>query len=232
MIRVVLLDEHELVRIGLKTVLKQDKGIEVVADSGDYQSASNLINDLKPDIVLVDIAERHLRECPGGPAGQALDRAKTPEVFNLLSSCCADTKLVLMSSAFNLDCLLHTLCGISAGYLMKSTSPTELLAAVHAIACGGVYIHSALIECFPKQLLRGSNELQPGSKSSTPPLSEQERTVLNLLVKGYTNREISKQMYLSPKTVETYRARVYSKLGVNNRAGLFSRAVEHGLVAI
>jgi two-component system response regulator NreC len=228
MIRVLLLDEHELVRIGLKTVLKQDKDIEVIADSDDYQSAAGLIKRSRPDIVLVDISERHFQECPDNEA----DRAKTPEVFKLLSECCADTKLVLMSTAFNLDCLLHTLCGDSAGYLMKSTSPTELLAAVHAIAHGGVYIHSALMECFPKQLLRGSAGRRPSLKSSTPPLSEQEHTVLDLLVKGYTNREISKQMYLSPKTVETYRARVYSKLGVKNRAGLFSRAIEHGLVAI
>jgi two-component system response regulator NreC len=211
-IRIALIDEHELIRIGLKTVLKQNPEIEVVVDTGDPAVILPLARRKQLDLVFFDITEKTL--APLAP----------------LHNTCPNLKIVLMSTAFDLECLLQTLCGNVAGYLLKSASPRELVAAVHAIACGGVYIHSTLMECFPQRLLRLSGSLRPASPN-TPPLSKREQSVLDLLVKGYTNREISEELFLSPKTVESYRAKIYSKLGVKTRAALFSHALDHGLVA-
>jgi two-component system response regulator NreC len=136
-----------------------------------------------------------------------------------------------MSVSFELECLFQALCGDVAGYLIKDTSPRELVAAVHAIACGGVYIHSALMEGAPRQLLRRCVAPEPTAPWA-PPLSEREQDILGLLVKGYTNREISEELFLSPKTIESYRAKLYSKLGVRTRAALFSCAIDQGLVAL
>jgi two-component system response regulator NreC len=205
MIRVALLDEHELIRIGLKTVLQQSPEIDVVADTGDLAIILSLIRHKQLDLLFVDASRGVVDICP-------------------------DIKIVLMSTVFEADCLLQTLCGNAAGYLLKNTSPQELIAAVQAIACGGVYIHSTLMEHFPQQLLRPGMFSKPVSPAA-PPLSKREQSVLDLLVKGYTNREVSEELFLSPKTVESYRAKIYSKLGVKTRAGLFSCAVDRGLVA-
>jgi two-component system response regulator NreC len=209
MIRVALIDGHELIRIGLKTVLKQSPDIEVVADTGDPKAALSLIERKQLDLILVD-------------AGIPL---------SLLCDAHLTLKVVLMSAVFDPDCLVQTLCGTVAGYLLKDTSPKELTAAVHAIACGGIYIHSTLATCFPEQLIRKSVSSKPSSPCM-PPLSKREQSVLDLLVKGHTNREVSQRLFLSPKTVESYRAKIYSKLGVKTRSGLFSRAIDQGLVAL
>lgn len=209
MIRVALIDEHELIRIGLKTVLKQSPGIEVVADTGDAASVLPLVEHDGVDLLLID----HGLEVPA-----------------LFHSACPHLRIVLTSTVFEIDCLLQVLCGNAAGYLLKDTSPRELVAAVQAVACGGVYIHSTLTSHFPENLLR-PGMLPHRALPNTPPLSSREQSVLDLLVKGYTNREVSEEIFLSPKTVESYRAKIYAKLGVRTRAGLFSCAVDHGLVA-
>jgi two-component system response regulator NreC len=209
MIRVALIDEHELIRIGLKTVLKQSPDIEVVADTGDPKMARSLIEHERLDLVLIDVSEPLL------PLGD-------PRLTS---------KVVLMSTVFDPDCLLRAFCGSVAGYLLKDISPKELVAAVHAIACGGIYIHSTLTTSFPQQLIRKRVPSGPLSPCK-PPLSKREQSILDLLVKGHTNREVSERLFLSPKTVESYRAKIYSKLGVNTRSGLFSHAIDQGLVTL
>jgi two-component system response regulator NreC len=237
MIRVALVDEHELVRIGLKTVLKQDEGIEVVADTGNRKGLLALVARRRPDILFIDVTARRDQDTAG---------CSEPELLSALHSRFPELKAVLMSTVFDLDCLLHTLCGTAAGYLLKSTGPEELIAAVHALACGGIYINSRLIESLPKRLLRiqAAHAAAAGAAGAatgvgmaaaagpTPPLSAREQAVLDLLVKGHTNREVSERLYLSPKTVEAYRARIYTKLGVRSRADMFSCALEKGLVAL
>jgi two-component system response regulator NreC len=209
MLRIALIDEHELVRIGLKTVFKQDDSI-VVVDDVPWDAASRMLGFQKPDLVLVDVP-----------------RAKpVPDTLEALCACHPDVKVVLMSALFDLDCLLQTLCGNVAGYLLKSASPEELLTAVRAIACGGVYIHSKLLESLPKKILNDYQAAGQRMQQGLPPLSEREQEVLELLVRGHTNREVSERLYLSPKTVEAYRARLYSKLGAKSRADLVAYASE------
>jgi two-component system response regulator NreC len=215
-IRVVLLDEHELVRIGLKTVLKQDPGISVIADLSDANNALGLIRRELPDLIFIDIRE-------DTPLAEF-------SMLDALRRIHPNLKIVLLSTVFDLDCLLHTLCGNAAGYLLKDTRPEELVSAVHAVACGGVYINATLLERLPKQLLKTGGAGRAATPCA-PELSAREHSVLDLLVKGYTNREVSEQLYLSPKTVEAYRAKIYTKFGVRTRSALVSHAVDYGMVA-
>ncbi|MDR0501353.1 MAG: response regulator transcription factor [Coriobacteriales bacterium] len=239
MLRIALVDEHELVRIGLKTVLKLYDDFQVVADVADHSRICVIAQEQQPDLVLIDAA-----------ASGALDSLEQ------LRQCYHDIKIALMSTSFSLDCLLHTLCGNSDGYFLKSVSPSELIAAVNCIAANGVYIHSTLMENLPQHLLKAPQQMAADKKMSkmaskrimaqqqlseqlsgqlsgqlSEQLSEREQDIVNLLAKGYTNREVSEHMYLSAKTVEAYRARIYNKLGVNTRSALVAFAVEHGLVA-
>jgi two-component system response regulator NreC len=212
MIRVALVDGHELIRIGLKVAMEQDPGIEVTLDTDDPSVVLSLAEREPLDLILIDVAD-----------------GDNPATF--LTPPHLAQRTVLMSAAFNPECLLQVLCGNVAGYLIKDTSPRELVAAVHAIACGGIYIHSALTRGLPERSL-GHYVSQKPTAPWTPRLSDREREILDLLVKGYTNREVSEKLFLSPKTIESYRAKIYSKLGVRTRAGLFSCAVEQGLVTL
>ncbi|MDR1713802.1 MAG: response regulator transcription factor [Coriobacteriales bacterium] len=220
--RIVLIDEHEFVRIGLKTVLQHESDIEVVADCESLEVLRTMmIGVARPDMLLIDIPDdsSSARRCEALDALEVLHQ-QTPQV-----------KVVLLSTTFDLDCLLHTLSGNSAGYLLKNASPEELLAAVRAVAFGGVYIHSKLIASFPKQLLHSCGSAARAA-AAAPPLSDREQGVLTLLVHGHTNREVSERLYLSPKTVESYRARLYTKLGAKSRADLVAFATQSGLVTL
>jgi two-component system response regulator NreC len=233
MVRVALLDGHELVRIGLKTVLKQDDDIEVIADISDSHLLLDLVQAQHPDLILIDIADKGDTSRVGAAVDDSSVQVEKSQKFRMIESLRKTNpglKVVLMSTVFSLDCLLYTLRGNVAGYLLKSVSPEELIAAVHATACGGVYIHADLMEYVPKNMLRNGTRIRQ-SQSAIPDLSEREQEILDLLVKGHTNREISEKLYLSPKTVEAYRAKLYTKLGVKTRADLVSYAVARGLVA-
>jgi two-component system response regulator NreC len=237
-IRIALLDEQELVRIGLRTVLERDGGVAVVADAGDCDRLASLVERTRPNIAILNIADRSLADNQAQTKGAwgyevahpASASAPEFEALFLLRDNYPDLRIVLMSATFNLDCLLHVLCGNASGYLLKNTEATELISAVHAVACGGAYIQSTLMEHFPRHLIKKAVTLYSTAQQA-PTLSEREHGVLDLLVKGHTNREVSELLYLSPKTVEAYRARIYSKLGVRTRAGLFSCALDQGLVA-
>jgi two-component system response regulator NreC len=233
MIRVALLDEHELVRIGLKTVLRQTPDLDVVADFGTSDVLAKIVRDEHPDLILIDVSDKTEALKNASDLDEASAQTVKSTIFkttDLLRESNTQIKIVLMSTVFNLDCLLHTLCGNVDGYLLKSASPEELIAAVRATACGGMYIHAKLMEYVPTQLFRSRIGARQ-QRNGTPLLSEREQNVMDLLVKGYTNREVSEKLYLSPKTIESYRAKIYAKLNVKTRADLFSYAVDRGLVA-
>jgi len=215
MVRIALIDGQKHICNGLKAAFRQDSGIVVVAAVA-WDDALCMIDLQAPDIVLVD--------APG--VGVMRDALET------LRACHPKVKIVLMSTLFDLDCLLQTLCGTVSGYLLKSASTEELLTAVHAIACGGVYIHSKLLELLPQKTLKNYQAVIQRMRQDKTPLSEREQEVLELLVRGHTNREVSEQLYLSPKTVEAYRAKLYTKLGAKSRADLVAYASKHALVLV
>lgn len=213
MIRVMLADDHEVVRAGFKMILEQDPGIKVVAEAADGTQAYAIAAREKPDILLMDIS------MPPGQSGLVACE-KVAKDF-------PGTKVVILTMFAEPEYLFYTLRGGAAGYVLKNSSSEELLAAVHAVAEGGSYIHPKMAALLTKQLVSEGED-----DRSYQQLTNRELEILQLLAKGFTNKEISEQVFLSVKTVEAHRSKIYQKLGLKSRADLVDYALRHKLLSV
>lgn len=300
MIRVVLADDHEIVRSGFRMLLERDPEIRVVGEAADGTQAYDLVAREKPDVILLDIS------MPPGQSGLvACENIKKDH---------PGTHVVIVTMFAEPEYLYFTMHNGADGYLLKTASTDELLAAVHAVHEGGTYLHSKVVAQLGHQVeeLRSSGpagrqmgdrgtkggraggladepmggratdaapavvpipgadcasapapeltpvpgampgavlDVTPGtfpslaadaspvasgeaSDDSYKRLTTRELEILRLLARGYTNRQIAEQVYLSVKTVESYRSKIYAKLGFENRAQLVDYAIRHKLFAL
>ena len=213
MIRVMLADDHEVVRAGFKMILEQDPGLKVVAEAADGAQAYAIVAREKPDILLMDIS------MPPGQSGLVACE-KIAKDF-------PGTKVIILTMFAEPEYLFYTLRGGAAGYILKNSSSEELLSAVHAVAEGGNYVHPKMTALLTKQLVKGGED-----DRSYQQLSNRELEILQLLAKGFTNKEISEQIFLSVKTVEAHRSKIYQKLGLRTRADLVDYALRHKLLSV
>lgn len=214
MIRVMLADDHEVVRAGFKMILEQDSDLKVMAEAADGAQAYAIVAREKPDILLMDIST------PPGQSGLVACEKITKDF-----PC---TKVIILTVFAEPEYLFYTLRDGAAGYVLKNSSSEELLAAVHAVAEGGSYIQPKMMALLTKQLVKGGEE----EDRSYQQLSNRELEVLQLLAKGFTNKEISEQIYLSVKTIEAHRSKIYRKLGLKTRADLVDYALRHKLLNV
>ena len=212
MIRVMLADDHEVVRAGFKMILEQDPDLEVVAEAADGAQAYAIVARERPDILLMDIS------MPPGQSGLvACER---------IAKDFPSTKVVILTMFAEPEYLFYTLRGGAAGYVLKNSTSEELVAAVRAVVGGGSYIHPKMASLLTKQLAGGGEE----DDGSYRQLSNRELEILQLLAKGFTNKEISERIFLSVKTVEAHRSRIYQKLELKSRADLVDYALRHKLL--
>lgn len=213
MIRIALADDHEVVRSGFRMLLEKDPEVSVVAEAADGAQAFEVVAREKPDILLLDIS------MPPGESGLIACEKITKEF--------PQTKVIILTMFAETEYLNYTLRGGASGYLLKTSTPEELMAAIHAVQEGGTYIHPKMAAGLTKQLFA-----QEGESSDNPYqlLSNREMEILLLLVKGYTNKQISEQLFLSIKTIESHRSKIYSKLGLDSRAALVAYATKHKLI--
>jgi DNA-binding NarL/FixJ family response regulator len=212
MIRVLLVDDHPLLRKGLHTLLKQEPGIEVVGESGEGWHAVELASQLNPDVVVMDLALPGL----GG-----LDA--TREIRRRGLRCAV---LVLTAQAEE-RYLFPVLQAGGSGYVRKDVADEQLVEAIRTVAAGNVFLEPQA----QAMLLRGY--LQPGSSVENDEfdgLSPRERQVLQLTAEGFSSREIGEKISLSPKSVETYRTRLMEKLNLAGRPSLVRYALNKGLL--
>ena len=214
MIRIVLADDHEVVRAGFKMMLEQDPDLSVVAEAADGAQAYSIVAREKPDVLLMDIS------MPPGQSGLVACE-KVAKDFPA-------TKVVILTMFAEPEYLFYTLRGGAAGYILKNSSSEELLSAVHAVADGGSYIHPKMTALLTKQLSQGASD----EDRSYQQLSNRELEILQLLAKGFTNKEISERIFLSVKTVEAHRSKIYQKLGLKSRADLVDYALRHKLLGV
>src|SRR5699024_8441476 len=182
--RIVLADDHEVVRAGFKMILEQDPDLSVVAEAADGAQAYSIVAREKPDVLLMDIS------MPPGQSGLVACE-KVAKDFPA-------TKVVILTMFAEPEYLFYTLRGGAAGYILKNSSSEELLSAVRAVADGGSYIHPKMTALLTKQLSQGASD----EDRSYQQLSNRELEILQLLAKGFTNKEISERIFLSVKTVE------------------------------
>jgi len=209
-IRILVADDHRLVLAGLKALVQDEPAIEVIGEAMDGQSALRLASELKPDVVVLDLSMPGMN---GIRVAQSL-RVQVPRCHILILSVHEDRAYLRQ--------LLET--GVS-GYVLKRSAPEELIAAIRAVAAGGVYLDPAIAEMV---VGRGP---QPGSVRSIDRLTElsaRETEVLQLAAAGYTNKELSLRLRISVKTIETYKARAMEKLGLDPRAELVRYAIVKG----
>jgi two-component system response regulator NreC len=208
-IRVVLVDDHAILRSGLRRVLDAEDDIEVV---GEAESADRAVFETissKPDVVVMDLV------MPGksGIEGMPAVLQASPEVKVLVLSMQDDPRYV--REAFEVG---------AAGYVLKEAADTEVVGAIRAVAAGERYVHPAL----GARLVAAAAEER--KRADADPLSEREREVLRLLALGHTNQEIAKMLYISVRTAETHRAHIMQKLRLTSRAELVRYALENGLI--
>ncbi len=213
MIRIVLADDHEIVRSGLKMLIESAPDMKVVGEAADGEQAYELVAREKPDILLMDIS------MPPGQSGLVACGRITQDHPN--------TRIIVVTMFAEPEYLYFTLQGGAAGYLLKNSSSEELVSAIRMVQGGGTYIHPKMVESLTRQLFSSSGE---GEDVSYKQLTTRELEILQLLAKGHTNKEVSEKIYLSIKTVEAHRSKIYAKLGFKTRADLVAYAIRHKLL--
>jgi DNA-binding NarL/FixJ family response regulator len=213
MIRVILADDHNLVRQGISALLEKADDIEIVAQAENGQEAVNLSKNLSPDVLVMDINMPRLNGI------QAVEQLNTLGL---------DTRVVILSMHSDKTLVRQALRNGARGYLLKRSVMEELLLAVRAAYRGELYLSPAVSDAVLNDYLTGRGELEP--ESAFDQLSSREREVLQLIAEGYTNRAIAQAMHISIKTVEKHRANLMVKLNVQDLAGLIRVALRHGLI--
>jgi two-component system, NarL family, response regulator NreC len=207
--RVLIVDDHAVVRSGLKLLLAAEDDIEVVAEAGDAREAVFEVRAQKPDIVLLDVA------MPGRSGIDAI-----PDLIKEHP----ETKILILSMQDDAAYVREAFAAGASGYVLKEAADVELVAAVREIADGGRYVHPEL----GARLIAA--DAAERARQEQDPLSEREHEILRLLALGHTNQEIAETLYLSVRTVETHRAHIMQKLRISTRAELVRYALEHGLL--
>jgi two-component system response regulator NreC len=207
-IRIVLADDHGVVRAGLRLLLDADPDFEVVAEAADVDAALRATLGHKPDVLVLDL------NMPG--------EQSSLEALPGVTERSPETKTVILTMQEDPEYARRALRAGALGYVLKEAADTELVEAVRRAAVGGIYLNPAL----------GARLAMIPEHPAGPPgnLSDREAEVLRLIALGHTNAEIGAQLFLSVRTVETHRAHIQQKLGRSTRAELVRYALDHGLL--
>lgn len=211
MIRVLLVDDHALVRAGLAELLKKLSDVEVVGQAGEGHEALQLAHSLSPDIVLLDIAI---------PGLNGIDVAAR------IAEECHKTRVILLSMFGTEAHLRKALQSRVSGYLLKGADLEELNRALHAVHRGEVYIMPAVATHLARAITPTSNT----STDDTHCLTVRQREVLKLVVEGFSSKEMAFRLGLSTKTIDAHRAQVMEKLGIHDIPGLVRFAIRAGII--
>jgi two-component system, NarL family, response regulator NreC len=207
--RVLLVDDHAVVRAGLRRVLEAEPDIEVVGEAGTARDAILEARATKPDVILLDVV------MPGESGIDVLPR--------LLKEA-PDTKVLVLSMQDDPRYVREAFAAGASGYVLKEAADSEVVGAAREVAAGGRYLHPAL----GARVISAEEEARAAVEAD--PLSDREREVLRLLALGHTNQEIAKMLFISVRTTETHRAHIMQKLRLKTRAELVRYALAHGLL--
>ncbi len=209
--RILLVDDHEVVRLGLKSLLERHPQFDIVGEAGSAREALELTEKTHPDVVVMDI------RLPGTSGIEACEEITTRY---------PDTKVLMLTSYAEDEMLFSAIRAGASGYVLKQIGGDELVHALEAVARGEALLDPAVTQRVFQEVRRAVKEEEA---SAFAHLSQQEKHVLLLVSEGKTNREIAKALFLGEGTVRNYVSSILSKLGVSNRAEAAAYAVEHNL---
>ena len=213
MIRVVLVDDHHLVRQGIRALLEKAHDIEVVGEAADGREAVELVERMAPDVLVLDIAMPRLNGI------QALERLRGLAVA---------TQVVILSLYSDEATVRRALQSGARGYLLKRSVTEELLLAIRAAHRGGIYLSPSISQSLVADSLKGGADAEPDSPFDR--LTPREREVLQLVADGRSNAAIARLLQVSERTVEKHRANLMAKLNVQDLPGLVRMAIKHRLI--
>jgi len=208
-IRVVIVDDHAVVRSGLGLLIGREEGMTAVGEAGSADEAVYRLIEHKPDVLLLDVT------MPGGSGIEAI-----PKLLEVSPS----TKVLVLSMHDDPHYVRDAFAAGARGYVLKEAVDAEVVAAIREVASGGSYVNPAL------GARLAAAEAHERAAAQADPLSEREHEVLRLLALGHTNQEIAKTLFISVRTAETHRAHIMQKLGTNSRAELVRYALAKQII--
>jgi DNA-binding NarL/FixJ family response regulator len=209
--RILLVDDHEVVRLGLKALLERHPNFNVVAEASTAREAIEHVKTYSPDVVVMDI------RLPGGSGIEACQEITTNH---------PDTRVIMLTSYAEDEMLFSAIRAGASGYVLKQIGAEDLVRAIEAVSRGEALLDPAVTQRVFQEVRKAAREEESSAFSV---LTQQEKHVVNLVSEGKTNREIAKALYLGEGTVRNYVSSILSKLGVSNRAEAAAYAVEHNL---
>jgi two-component system response regulator NreC len=213
-IRILLADDHAVLRAGLRALLNGEPDLEVIGEAGDGHETLRQIAIKRPDVVVLDLT------MPGMSGLEAIGQitAQYPA-----------TRVLVLTMHADRNYIRHVLQAGGAGYILKSGADSELITAIRQVARGNSYLNPEATQVLLDDY-RGQDEPDPEPPTGLSLLSEREHEVLVMTALGYSSRETGEMLFISPKTVDTYRQRLMDKLGLASRAELVQYALKHGLL--
>jgi DNA-binding NarL/FixJ family response regulator len=214
MIRIAIVDDHDLVRAGIRAILEQDPLFEVVGESGDGQDAIRLVTRLRPDVVLMDV---HL---PGGIGGL--------EATESIVKDCPETRVIILTQYENREYIRRAIRIGARGYLLKRSVAAQLKEAIKTVHAGQRYLHPSVADELVDLLTTGRSI--EADEDDYDRLTPREKQVFKLLAEGKTSRDISKYLTISLKTAMTHRTNLMEKLKMHSRSELIRYAIRKGII--
>ncbi|HEX8210486.1 MAG TPA: response regulator transcription factor [Longimicrobium sp.] len=211
-VRILLVDDHAVLRAGLRALLEAEPGFQVVGEAGTGEEGVRLAGQTRPDVVVMDLSMPGMGGLEAVRQIAALDQG---------------ARVLVLTMHGEEEHLLPVLEAGGSGYVTKKSADEELIEAIHTVARGDVFLYPS----GAKLLLRGLKaKAEPGEDDPLDRLTEREREVLSHTVEGFSSSEIGKKLFISPKTVDTYRARIMEKLNLRHRSELVRFALRKGLL--
>jgi two-component system response regulator NreC len=213
-IRLLLVDDHEIVRAGLRMLFSAEPEVDIIGEASSGEEAIVAVQDLGPDVVLMDVG------MPGIGGVEATRRIKASH---------PQTAVLALTMHEDEEYFFEMLAAGASGYVPKRAAPDDLMSAIHIVRQGDVYIYPSLARLLVKDFLHRSEASAPETREELTP---REQEVLTYIAEGYSNREIADALVISVKTVDRHRENLMRKLQLHNRVELVKYAIEKGLISV